>query len=75
MFQSGKCGVKQLYRQHCVESSYKELILSDVQAKLWLKAMALAQPGGAHSFGEGQAEPRLSRRAGPQLGLGLGHGF
>ena len=36
---------------------------SDVRAQPWLKAMVLAQPGGAHGLGEGQAKPRLSRRA------------
>ena len=48
---------------------------SDVWAQLRPKAMAWAQPGGAHGLGDGQAEPKLSRRALPWLGPGLGHGF
>ena len=35
MSQSGNCGVKQLYRQHCVKSSYKELILVQYNT-VWL---------------------------------------
>jgi hypothetical protein len=46
---------------------------SDVRARL--KAAAWARPGGAHGLGQGQAEPKLSRGAGPRLGLGLGRGF
>jgi len=51
------------------------IILSDVRARLRPKAAAWARPGGAHGLGEGQAEPKPSRRAGPRLGLGLGRGF
>ena len=59
----------QLLYPHSLSSVY----LSDVWAQLQLKAMALAQPGGAHGLAEGQAEPRLSRRSRPQLGLVLFH--
>ena len=38
-------------------------ILSDVRAQLSLKAVAWAQPERAHSWRDGQAEPKPSERA------------
>ena len=47
-------------------------LASDVQAWLRPKSAAWAQPGGAHSLGDGQAEHKLSRKARSRL---FGEGF